>query len=80
VVIVAVKFVFMFSSLWREWFARELLLRPTETANRGILSARPVWDYVHRPLLPKLRYGGLKKNAHRLFVTCALVNLLNATA
>jgi IS5 family transposase len=23
----------------------------------------------------KLRYRGLKKNAHRLFVTCALVNL-----
>jgi IS5 family transposase len=23
----------------------------------------------------KLRYPGLKKNAHRLFVTCALVNL-----
>jgi IS5 family transposase len=24
----------------------------------------------------KVRYRGLKKNAHRLFVTCALVNLL----
>jgi len=23
----------------------------------------------------KVRYRGLKKNAHRLFVTCALVNL-----
>jgi len=25
----------------------------------------------------KVRYRGLKKNAHRLFVTCALVNRLS---
>jgi len=28
----------------------------------------------------KLRYRGLKKNAHRLFVTCALVNLFLSRA
>jgi IS5 family transposase len=48
--------------------------------NRSKSSARSKVEHVFQVMklkfgFMKLRYRGLKKNAHRLFVTCALVNL-----
>jgi IS5 family transposase len=48
--------------------------------NRSKSSVRSNVEHVFQVMklqfgFVKLRYRGLKKNAHRLFVTCALVNL-----
>src|SRR5436853_7222756 len=53
---------------------------PERTKNRTKSSVRSKVEHVFQVMklqfgFVKLRYRGLKKNAHRLFVTCALVNL-----
>ncbi|PYX33238.1 MAG: IS5 family transposase [Acidobacteria bacterium] len=53
---------------------------PERAKNRTKSSVRSKVEHVFQVMklqfgFVKLRYRGLKKNAHRLFVTCALVNL-----
>ena len=47
---------------------------PDEVEGAGEGGARVSSDEAE-VRIRKVRYRGLKKNAHRLFVTCALVNL-----